>query len=118
MTWQWLVAYIWFDPVVGSERGGNRPALIVSGEAFNQSVDVLTVLPITTRRADRRIYPNEVLLSAGEAGLSAESIVLAHQIRTVSKSRVKRTIGYLTDPERRRAVHDALSLHLELYWSE
>ncbi len=90
----------------------------MSGESFNQAVDVLTVLPITTRRPDRRVYPNEVLLPAGEAGLPAESIILAHQIRTVSKSRVKRTIGYLTDRETRGLVHDALSFHLELYWFE
>ena len=51
-------------------------------------------------------------------GLTADLIVHTHQIRTVSKGRVKRTIGYLTDPDRRRAAHNALSLHLELYWTE
>lgn len=117
MTYRWLLGWFWFDPAVGSEQAGNRPALVVSGEVFNQSMTVLTVLPITTRREGRRVYPNEALLAAGEAGLPDESIVLAHQVRTVSKGRLKRTLGYVTDRATQNAVHDAISHHLELYWT-
>ena len=116
MNYRWMIAWFWFDPAIGSEQAGNRPALVVSGEVFNQSMSVLTVLPITTRREGRRVYPNEVLLAAGTGGLPDDSIILAHQIRTVSRGRLKRTVGYISDRETQRAVHDAISHHLELYW--
>ena len=50
---------------------------------------VVTVLPITSLKKDRKVYPNEVMLKEGTGGLSHNSIVLAHQIRTISKQRLK-----------------------------
>ena len=46
---------------VGSEQRGRRPVLVVSDEDFNLVMPVVTVLPITSRKSGRRIYPNEVL---------------------------------------------------------
>jgi len=71
---------------------------------------------VLVRREGRDIYPNEALLAAGEGGLPAESIILAHQIRTVSKQRLKNVLGYITNDETRSAVHDAITNHLELHW--
>lgn len=36
--------------------------------------------------------------------------------RAVSTGRLKRTAGSISDRETQRAVHDAISHHLELYW--
>ncbi|MBI4728931.1 MAG: type II toxin-antitoxin system PemK/MazF family toxin [Acidobacteria bacterium] len=100
------------DPVEGSEQGGTRPVLVVSNDLFNEVMPVATVAPLTTyRRPRRHVYPGEVLLASGKAGLRADSLVLCHQIRTVSRSRVGRRIGRLAGSDL-AAVDEALRLHL------
>lgn len=111
-TLQWAVVDAELDPVQGSEQHGRRPVLIVSNEGFNQAMPNVTVLPLTS--AQRRLYPAEVLLRGGIAGQPRDSIVLAHQVRTISKLRLRTMYGYLHDVSMRRAVQEALKLHLEL----
>lgn len=70
MKYQWCVFLATLDPVSGSEQGGRRPVLVVSRERINQLLPVVNVIPLTSKKsADRAIYPNEVLLPAGTAGL-------------------------------------------------
>jgi len=110
--YQWAIMEAELDPVVGSEQKGRRPVLIVSNEEFNQIVSNLTVLPVTS--AKRELYPCEVRVSAGQAGLNRESIIMAHQIRTISKERIGRRLGVLEDRALRHAVRLALAEHLDL----
>jgi mRNA interferase MazF len=100
------------DPVRGSEQGGLRPVLIVSNDEYNRVVSNVTALPLTSTR--RTLYPSEVLLPAGVAGQPLESIILAHQIRTISRERLRRQVGFLEDPTLREAVRTVLREHLSL----
>lgn len=109
---QWSVANADLDPVRGSEQRGARPVLIVSNEEFNQAMPNVTVLPLTSTQ--RRLYPSEVLLPRGVAGQPLDSIVLAHQVRTISKERLGHLIGRLEDEPLRSAVRAALLEHLDL----
>lgn len=109
---QWAVMVADLDPVRGSEQRGTRPVLIVSSEAFNQAMPDVTVLPLTSTR--RRLYPAEVLLARGVVAQPQDSIVLAHQIRTVSKDRLKGFLGHLHDPALRQQVQQAIRDHLDL----
>ena len=109
---QWAVYEANLDPIAGSEQKGTRPVLIVSNEEFNQAMPNLTVLPLTSTQ--RRLYPSETLLLAGKAGQPSEAIVMAHQIRTISKQRLGRSLGYLDDTHLRHEVRLALKEHLEL----
>lgn len=95
----------------GSEQSGTRPVLIVGNDLFNEVMPVLTVVPLTTRRPGRELHPAEVLVSKGETGLRAESIALAHQIRTIARSRIGRRVGRL-DEQAMALVSAALRLHL------
>ncbi|MBI4304470.1 MAG: type II toxin-antitoxin system PemK/MazF family toxin [Chloroflexi bacterium] len=99
------------DPVAGAEQKGTRPVLIVSNEEFNQAMPNVTVLPLTSTK--RRLYPSEVLLPAEKAGQPLESIVMAHQIRTISKQRLGRLLGYLDD-NLQHEVHRAIKEHLDM----
>src|SRR3990170_8446194 len=83
----------------GSEQAGRRPAMVISNDSFNEVMPIVTVLPLTSLKPGRRIYPSEVLLSRGEANLPADSIVLAHQIRTISKTRLRNRYGHINGPE-------------------
>lgn len=61
-------------------------------------MEVITVLPITSRKPGRAAYPNEVLLSPEESGLEVESVIMAHEIRTISRHGIKRRVGRLSSP--------------------
>lgn len=109
---QWALIEADLDPVQGSEQGGRRPALVVSNNRFNQAIPNITVLPLTSTR--RRLYPYEVFLPKGIGGQPVDSIIMAHQIRTISQRRVGRQFGELTDPHLRQAVQQAIKNHLSL----
>jgi len=111
---RWSVWLANLDPVVGSEQGRTRPVLVVSQTSLNDILPVVNVLPITSRKAGRRIYPNESLLPAGRAGLTLESIVLCYQIRTLDKHRLGRAFGILDDETLRQTIIDALTFQLDI----
>jgi mRNA interferase MazF len=85
-AYQWAVMQATLDPGAESEQKGMRPVLIVSNEEFNQALSNVTVLPLTSTR--RNLYPAEVFLPSGIAGQPSDSIIMAHQIRTISKKRL------------------------------
>ena len=110
--YKWRVFLANLDPVVGSEQGKTRPVLVVSEEEINKILPVVNVLPITTRKPGRKIYPNEVLLPAFTAGLENESILLCYQIRTLDKKRLIKEIGKIDDTELQDKIYDALCFQL------
>ncbi len=111
---RWSVWLAGLDPVVGSEQGRTRPVLVISETALNDVLPVVNVLPITSRKQNRRVYPNEALLPAGAAGLPAESIALCYQIRTLDKRRLLRMFGTLDDAALREEILGALRFQLGL----
>ncbi len=111
-AFQWVVMEANLDPVAGSEQKGIRPVLIVSNEEFNQAMPNVTVLPLTSTK--RRLYPSEVFLPRGKVGQPMDSIIMAHQIRTISKQRLQRLIGHLEDPQLRDEVCTVIKEHLDL----
>ena len=112
MEFRWNVFLANLDPVIGSEQGKARPVLIISDEGVNQLLSVVNALPITSRKEDRKIYPNEVLLRAGVAGLPRESIVLCQQIRTLDKKRLIKHMGSIDDFTIRTEVLQSLPFQL------
>ena len=100
------------DPSTGAGQKGTRPVLVVSNEEYNQVMPNITVLPLTS--TERRLYPSEVFLPERIAGQPLDSIIMAHQIRTISKQRLKNLIGYLENPKIRDEVCAAMKEHLGL----
>lgn len=112
MDYRWHIFFADLDPVIGSEQGKTRPVLVISEEEINKILPVVNVLPMTTKKPERRIYPNEVLISAGIGGLTHESIILCYQIRTLDKKRLIRNMGKIDDPSLQEGIIDALSFQL------
>ena len=113
-SYQWHIFRANLDPIIGSEQRGTRPVLVVSDEDFNQLMPVVTILPLTSRKPGRQVYPNEVLLPKGTAGLTEDSIIMAHQIRTISKTRLTNLYGKIQSEVLKEAVRQALKIHLTL----
>jgi len=111
---RWEIYRAVLDPVVGSEQGKTRPVLVVSDDRLNDLLRVVNVLPLTSRKPARRVYPNEALLPAGVGGLPAESLVLAYQIRTLDKQRLTTRYGEVRDTIIQEEILAALRFQLKL----
>ena len=109
---RWSIWRANLDPVVGSEQGRTRPVLVISETTANDILPVVNVLPITSRKSGRRVYPNEALLGFGTAGLTEESLVLTYQIRTLDKRRLSRSYGKLDDIGQQERILTALCFQL------
>jgi mRNA interferase MazF len=99
------------DPVVGSETGRTRPALVLQNELANRSSATVTMIPISSRID--RIYPFQVRIRAGEGGLPRDSKALCEQIRTVSRQRIGQRLGELP-AKCLLEIREALDRHLWL----
>lgn len=111
---RWAVLLLSFDPEEGHEQGGERRALVVSYEPLHAS-GMIAVCPVTAARSEPA-RPAEVKIPAGEAGQTKPGLILCHQIRTVSllRARPEGRVGYLTNPQIRAQVREALAVHLGL----
>ncbi|MHB1033921.1 MAG: type II toxin-antitoxin system PemK/MazF family toxin [Pirellulales bacterium] len=104
----WLTG---FDPVLGHEQAGKRPALIVSADLFNNSpAGLVIVLPITSQRKGVRSH---VAIAAPEGGVKKSSYIKCEDVRSVAKQRLTRRWGAVSD-DTMRAVEDRLRILLEL----
>ncbi|NCO28290.1 MAG: type II toxin-antitoxin system PemK/MazF family toxin [Caldiserica bacterium] len=97
------------DPTIGAEIGKSRPALVISNDSNNEFADTVTVLPITSKIV--KVYPFEVLLAKGTAGLPEDSKVKCNQIRTIDKIRLIKQIGHL-DAVSLKEVEKAILIHI------
>jgi mRNA interferase MazF len=111
---RWEIWLANLEPVVGSEQGKTRPVLILSATALNRILPVVNILPVTSRKPNRRIYPNEALIPVNVAGLTSESIVLCYQIRTLDKQRLTKKFGQLEDENLKNQILEALKFQLEI----
>ena len=111
---QWSIFSVDLGSTIGSGESERRSVLVVSRESANRSLPVVTVLPIVDRRRGRRVYPNEVLLRSGTAGLERDAIAMAHQTRAVAKARLETLLGTIEDHDLRSAIRHAMRLQLSL----
>ena len=65
---KWAIYRAELDPVIGSEQGKSRPVLVISEDIINDLLNIVNVIPITSRKVGRTIYPNEVLIPSNNFG--------------------------------------------------
>ncbi len=66
-----------FDPRVGHEQSGRRPAVVLSPRAYNSRTGLVILCPVTSQRKG---YPFEVILPEG---LPVAGAVLSDQARNI-----------------------------------
>src|SRR5207247_970380 len=75
----------------GHEQFGQRPALVVSDDAFNSSLaGLVMVIPLTSKIAKSRNIPAHIPIMPSEGGVKTASVLLCDQLRTISKDRLGR----------------------------
>ena len=109
---KWSIWRADLDPVIGSEQGKSRPVLIISEDDINELLNNVNIIPITSRKSQRIVYPNETLLPEGKFGLEKESLALCHQIRTINKRRLSTKYGQISDKHTRNQIIEAICFQL------
>lgn len=97
------------NPTVGREQFGKRPVLIISNN-YENLLDTVTVIPITSLKDGRKVYPNELLL---KNELEVPSILLCQQIRTISKNRLIKKLTSIDNFITRKKIIDVICLRFE-----
>ncbi|MEI8202717.1 MAG: type II toxin-antitoxin system PemK/MazF family toxin [Bacteroidota bacterium] len=105
---KWNIYRANLDPVIGSEQGKSRPVLVISEDEINEILNTVNIIPITSRKPGRQIYPNEILVPSNNFGLEKESIILCHQIRTIDKQRLSLLYGNISDTKIQNEIFEAL----------
>ncbi len=103
------IYWVNLDPVVGSEIGKRRPAVVLQNDLANYSSPTVTIVPLSTRVG--RVYPFQVLIPASTSGLDRDSKALCEHIRTVSKTRLLDMVGEVSITVI-EAIRTALDRHL------
>jgi len=91
---------IWYanlNPGKGREQSGLRPVVIISGNMLNKYLDIVIACPLTSKIKN---YKGNVILKPSESnGLDSESEILIFHVRSISKSKLVKQIGSITEAE-------------------
>ena len=101
------------NPVLGSEQGGTRPVLVIQNNIGNTYSPTTIVLAITSQLSKARL-PTHVRVPAWESGLSRDSVILAEQVRTIDKSRLKQKVSRL-DTQTMQRIETAMAVSVGLH---
>lgn len=102
------VWWVNFDPSVGGEIKKKRPAVIVSNNASNRFLNRVQVVPLTSKTD--RLYPSEAIVVFD----GKESKAMADQVATVSKLRLFKYAGALSEEDMLK-IGEAIKIQLDIY---
>lgn len=102
------VWWVNFEPSVGGEIKKKRPAVIVSNDAANKFLNRVQVVPLTSKTD--RLYPSEALVTFE----GKESKAMADQLATVSKQRLFKRAGTLSEEDMLK-VSGAIKIQCDIY---
>ena len=71
------IVWLQFNPQVGHEQAGHRPALVLSPASYNRRSGLMLCCPMTSQRKG---YPFEVVITVDT---DRESVVLADQVKSL-----------------------------------
>ncbi len=105
--------YADLSPVIGSEQGGVRPVLIIQNDTGNKYSPTVIAAAITSQTGKNKL-PTHIEIGSDDNGLKSDSVVLAEQIRTIDKSRLKEKIGHIDDNSVMSKVNNAIGISFGL----
>jgi len=106
------VYWLNFDPATGPEMASMHPCVIAQNDAGNRHSALTIVAAVTSNLRVARL-PVGVLIPAGNAGLTRDSVVHCGHLYTVDQRRLGQLMGQLS-PQQMAQVERALAASLGL----
>ena len=109
------IYYADLSPVIGSEQAGIRPILVVQNDVGNKFSPTIIGIAITSRQMVK--IPTHIEIEGTKYGLDKDSVILAEQIRTLDKKRLREKVGMLdndTMEKVKRAIEISFGIRGEL----
>ena len=106
------IVLVSLDPVVGSEQGKTRPALVIQNDIGNEYSPTTIVAPITSKLFSQQ-FPTNVEIDKTNSPLKENSTILLNQIRSIDKSRITKNYGSIA-ANKIKEVDDAIRNSLGL----
>lgn len=97
------IFYADLSPVVGSEQSGIRPILVVQNDIGNKYSPTIIAVAITSKIKNK--MPTHIEIDGSKYGLDKKSVILAEQIRTLDKKRLKEKVGSLDKDTLNKVKH-------------
>lgn len=101
------------SPVIGSEQGGLRPAVIIQNDIGNK-YSPTTIIACITSKLHKAKLPTHIELDKDVCNLKQDSILLCEQLRTIDKSRIQDKVCTLPDFIMSQ-IDNALMISLQLF---
>ena len=108
MVRQGSIIKICFDPVIGSEQAGYRPAVVVSNDFLLSKTNIITICPITTKQGktalnvmlDNRTATQGVVLCAHNKAVDIKKrpYIIVEQLPQDKLQEVVNTIISMIEP--------------------
>ena len=86
-----------FGEGIGTEQRGKRPAIIIQNNMGNKYSASTVVVPLTSKVSKCRLPTHIMIIPNWESSLLWQSVALCEQIRTISKERVGKFFGELSE---------------------
>jgi mRNA interferase MazF len=93
-------AEIWLadlEPVKGSEQGKTRPIVIISGNQMNTNFPVIIACPLSS--SIKNFEGCVIIPKTKSNGLQIDSEIISFQVRTISKERLIKKMGIITNAQ-------------------
>ena len=90
---------------IGSEQAGYCPVLIIQNDVGNKYSPTVIVAAVTSKVGVKPKLPTHYFIEANTVGLTAPSIVLLEQLRTIDKSRLRDKLGSLGEDQMCKLDH-------------
>ena len=94
-------------------KDGIRPVLIIQNDVGNKYSPTVIAAAITSQQNKTKL-PTHIELDSEKFGLKSESVVLAEQIRTIDKSRLKEKIGHIDNNQIMDRINSAIGVSFGL----
>jgi mRNA-degrading endonuclease toxin of MazEF toxin-antitoxin module len=82
-------------PAPGHAQTGERPAIILQEETFNNSLPTTLIVPLTSKLAAARFDGTLVIQPDPNNGLTTSSVALVFQMRTLDQRHCLKPMGVL-----------------------
>ncbi|OOO00091.1 MAG: hypothetical protein ATN35_09205 [Epulopiscium sp. Nele67-Bin004] len=105
------------EDVIGSEQGGVRPVVIIQNNVGNKYSPNVICIPLSTKSRKKKL-PTHIYIDKSEYNeIDKDSIILADQMRTISKQRIVRPTPLVTlYADKMKEIEVSIKANLGIDW--